>query len=308
MTDTQQDIKEIILITGATSGLGRLTAKKCIDLGHIVIISGRSQSNLDTAKKFILKDSPQYKDHLYELIMDLADLASIKKAVGTLESFNLPSLHVIVHNGGGTLPKFEQIQGVEKTIFMNAIGPIYLNRLLLPHIEKSTNPKKRIIFVTSSLHNPKNPGGSRSAAQTIPDSVELTDLAGDESTWDSMKYYKISKLADLWDSYSLASKYPQVKVITFCPGFVPSTELARNSSFILKLVMKFVLPNFKFAVSEDESTNDYVYYITTDDIESGKYYQKQKATESSTDSNNKAKQDSWWKFANDTIDDILSKQ
>jgi NAD(P)-dependent dehydrogenase (short-subunit alcohol dehydrogenase family) len=305
MTEQQQDTKEIILITGATSGLGRLTAKKCINSGHTVIITGRSQSNLDAAKKFILEDSPQHKDHLYELIMDLGDLHSIKKAVETLESFNLPSLDVIVHNAGGALPNFEQIQGVEKTVFVNSIAPLYLNRLLLPHIEKSTNPKKRIIFVSSSLHNPKSSGAP---GVKIPESVDMADLAGDKESWDSMKYYKLSKLADMWDSYALASRYPQLKVIAFCPGFVPTTELARNSPFILKLLMKYILPNFKFTVSEDDSTNDYIYYITSDDIESGKHYQKQKATESSTDSYNEEKQNVYWKFANDKIDEILSKK
>ncbi|CAO3613700.1 unnamed protein product [Mucor hiemalis] len=290
--------KETILITGATSGLGRLTAKKCIDLGHTVIITGRSQAGLDAAKKIILKDSPNSASSLHELIMDLKDLATVKKAVETLSTFNLPSLDVIENS---------QVDNkVEATVFINAIAPLYLSRLLIPYIEKSENPKKRIIFVGSSLHDNKNKGGGNSPAGRIPDSVDIKDLVGNSKDWDSMRYYKISKLAVVWSTYALASKYPHIPIFEFCPGFVPSTELARNSPFVLRTIMKYILPHFSFAVSEEESTDDYIYYITSDDIKTGTYYQKRKVSESSADARDQTKIDLFWDFANQIIDDIVS--
>lgn len=302
------DIKETILITGATSGLGRLTAKKCIDLGHTVIITGRSQAALDAAKKIILKSSPDAASRLYELIMDLQDLATVKKAVETLNTFNLPSLDVIVHNAGANLGEFSQVDNkVEATVFINAIAPLYLTCLLMLVIEKSENSKKRIIFVGSSLHDNKNKGGGNSPAGRIPDSVSINDLVGDAKDWDAMRYYKISKLATLWGTYALASKYPQVPIFQFCPGFVPSTELARNSPFVLRTIMKYILPHFSFAVSEEESTDDYVYYITSDDIKTATYYQKRQVSESSKDATDQTKIDSFWDFSNTIIDDIVSK-
>ncbi|GAA5811300.1 hypothetical protein MFLAVUS_004733 [Mucor flavus] len=302
----------IILITGASNGLGRLTAKKCINLGHTVIITGRSQTSLDDAKKIILKDAPDSKSNLYELVMDLLDLASVKKAVETLETFNLPCIDVILHNAGGNQSSYGKVNdSVEQVVFMNAVAPLYLNQLLLPFIEKSQSPKKRIIFVGSSLHDGKNKGGDNSEAARIPDSVEIKDLVGGEGAteWDMMKYYKISKLAVMWDTYCLSDKMPKdIPVIAFCPGFVPTTELARKSSFMLKFMMKHILSRFSFAVSEDESTDDYIYYITSDEIKNGEHYQKRVATDASKDALDQAKQDAYWEFANTNINKIISKE
>ncbi|KAI7894080.1 uncharacterized protein EV154DRAFT_499313 [Mucor mucedo] len=298
--------KLIILITGATAGLGRLTAKKCVDLGHTVIITGRSQSSLDAAKDFILKDTPQFTHNVHQLMFDLADLTSVTKAVEHLGTLNLPCIDVIVHNAGGNETSFQQVHNVEKVFFKNAVAPLYLNRLLWPMIEKSTSPKKRILFVGSSLHDNKNKGGGRSEASRIPDSVDLNDLFhGDGSGWDMMKAYKLSKLGCVWDAYCLARRSPDVPVAVFCPGFVPTTDLARHSSFMLRLVMKYVLPYASFTTSEEESTDDYVYYITSDAIENGKHYQKRLITESSKDSLDETKQEAYWKLANKTIDEII---
>lgn len=299
----------IILITGATAGLGRLSAKKCIDLGHTVIITGRSQTALDAAKEFILKDSPQFKSHVHELMFDLSELDTIKKAVESLATFNLPCIDVIVHNAGGNLASFQQVNNVEKIFFMNAIAPLYLNRLLLPFIEKSASPKKRILFVGSSLHDNKNAGGSKSEASRIPDSVDIEDLfGGDGSDWDMMKSYKVSKLAVVWDTYCLSLRCPTIPVVIFCPGFVPTTDLSRHSSFLLRLAMKYVLPYLSIATSEEDSTDDYVHYITTENIETGKHYQKRVQTDSSKDSLDQAKQEAYWKLANDTIDEIIESK
>lgn len=297
--------KLIILITGATAGLGRLTAKKCVDLGHTVIITGRNQSNLDAAKDFILKDSPQFKSNVHQLIFDLADLDSVTKAVEQLKTFNLPCIDVIVHNAGGNEANFQQVHHVEKVFFKNAVAPLYLNRLLWPMIEKSTSPKKRILFVGSSLHDNKNAGGGRSEASRIPDSVDLNDLFhGDGSGWDMMKAYKMSKLGSVWNTYCLARRCPDVPVAVFCPGFVPTTDLARHSPFMLRFVMKYLLSYASFATSEDDSTDDYLYYIT-DTIENGKHYQKRVLTESSKDSLDESKQEAYWQLANKTIDEII---
>ncbi|KAI9362752.1 hypothetical protein BD770DRAFT_315858 [Pilaira anomala] len=300
----------IIFISGGTNGLGRLTAKKCINLGYTVIITGRSQASLDAAKKIILKDSPQSESKLHELVMDLSDLKSVKKAVETLRTFNLPCLDVILHNAGGSTSSYQKVNdSVEETVFMNAIGPLYLNRLLLPFIEKSESSKKRIIFVNSSIHDPRNKGGNTSTATLMPESIEIKDLAGgeDATRWDSMKYYKVSKLALMWTFYSVAARSPaDIPVIAFCPGFVPTTELARNSSFFLKFLMKHVICYFGFTVTEEDSTNDYIHYITTDEVKNSEYYQKRVPTEASKDAMDKTKQEAFWEFANENIDKIIS--
>lgn len=290
-----------ILITGGTSGLGRLAAKKLIEQGHTVVITGRSQSTLGDARKWIVRDAT-HDQNLLELVLDLTELKTIKAAVERLASFNLKCLDVIIHNAGGLTCQFERVGDVEKTVFMNAIAPLYLNQLLLPFIEKSNSPAKKIVFVTSTLHDPTVVGGSRTEQSRIPQDVQIEDLQGTTANnWDYMRYYRISKLATLWNTYCLSRKYPQVPVIAFCPGFVPSTELNRHSGFMLKLIMKYVLPWMSFATSEQEATDDYVFYATSDNIQSGTYYRKRKPETSSKDSLDVSKQEAYWTFANNQL-------
>jgi NAD(P)-dependent dehydrogenase (short-subunit alcohol dehydrogenase family) len=300
--------KEVVFITGATVGLGRLAAKKCIDLGHTVIITGRSEQKIKDARDWIVKDSPQYDSNLYGVLMDLNDLSSIQQAVKTFETFSLPAIDVLVHNAGGTLTEFKQIHGqFEQTVFMNAVAPLYLNELLLPYVQKSQHANRRILFVVSMLHDPANVGGGGGPETRIPDSVEMKDLAGDKSTWNSMRFYKLSKLAVVWNVYALAERYPDIPIIAFCPGFVPTTELARNSSYVLKLALKYVISRFHFATSEQESTDDYVYYITASDIKTGEYYQKRKISTSSKDSLDKAKREVYYELAIKTAHELVQQ-
>ncbi|KAL9550638.1 hypothetical protein PS6_005440 [Mucor atramentarius] len=293
--------KEIVFITGATVGLGRLTAKKLIDLGHKVIISGRSEKKLKDAYTFILADSPQHKENLYSVTLDLIDLKSIKDAVEKIESFGF-GVDVLVNNAGGTLTKFQQTNpGIEDTIFMNAVGPLYLTKLLVPMIEKSQHPNKR-----SSIHDPNSKGGGNNEATKIPHDVDIQTIIKDKAHWESMKYYKLSKLASLWDAFLIADKYPQITTIVFCPGFVPTTDLIRNSGYLVRMTLKYAISKFNFTTSEQDATDGYLYYITTpgSNLKSGGYYEKKQESTPSDDALNKAKQQEFWDLAMQSIDQL----
>ncbi|KAI8076469.1 uncharacterized protein B0P05DRAFT_545971 [Gilbertella persicaria] len=291
----------IIFITGATVGLGRLAAKKCLQLGHTVIITGRSEEKLKDAKQWILKDlQPEHEKNLHGVVMDLLDTPSMKKAVETVGSL-VPSIDVIVHNAGGTRREFSQIQKIESTVYMNAVAPLYLNQLLLPLIEKSQHPSKRIIFIASQIHNPEINGGGGGESRKIPKDVHIDDLAGDKKSWDSMKYYKMSKLAVIWGAFALAERYPSIKIVAICPGFVPTTELARNSSYVLRVAMKYAISKFNFATSEEDSTDFYISHITNPDLKTGTYYEKTKVATPSVDALNKTKQEEFYQLAEKTM-------
>lgn len=298
--------KEIVFITGATLGLGRLTAKKLIDLGHKVIISGRSGKKLKDAYSFILASSPQNKENLYSVVLDFIDLKSVKSAVDKIESFGI-GIDVLVNNAGGTLTEFKQTnEGIEDTIFMNAVGPLYLTKRLIPLIEKSQHPNKRILFVGSSIHDPNSKGGGNSEASKISHEVDIQTVIKDKEHWNSMKYYKLSKLASLWDAFTIADKYPHLTTIVFCPGFVPTTDLSRNSGYLIKLALKYAIAKFNFTTSEEDATDGYLYYITTPgaNLKSGGYYEKREESTPSNDALNKEKQQEYWDLATKTIDQL----
>ncbi|KAI8647361.1 hypothetical protein BD408DRAFT_141186 [Parasitella parasitica] len=296
--------KETVFITGATLGLGRLTAKKLINLGHKVIISGRSEKKINDAYSFILADAPQNKENLYSVVLDLIDLKSVKAAIEKVESLGF-AIDVLVNNAGGTRTEFKQTnEGIEDTIFMNAVGPLYLTKLMIPLIEQSQHPNKRILFVGSSIHDPNSKGGGNNQATKIPHDVDIQTVIKDKNHWDSMKYYKLSKLASLWDAYLITDRYPHLTTIVFCPGFVPTTDLIRNSSYMVRLALKYAISKLNFTTSEDDSTDDYIFYITTPgtNLKSGGYYEKKQESKPSDDALNKAKQQEFWNLAMKSID------
>jgi NAD(P)-dependent dehydrogenase (short-subunit alcohol dehydrogenase family) len=296
-----------IFITGGTNGLGRAAAQKLIALDYTVVITGRTEAKLDEAEKWIMKDNNKGK--LYKVVLEMGDFESIRKAVNTFASLDI-SLDVILHSAGCTQTSFQQVgsdKKVERTIFENAICPLYLNRLLLPFIEKSTDPNRRIVIVTSMLHNPNIPGGSRTEETKIPNSVELRDFIGSKEKWESMKYYKISKLGNVWNMMSLAETIPDIPVITFCPGFVPQTGLARNSGFITRMMLTYVVRHMSFTTSEEDSSDYYVYHATSPDMNTldGKYFEKKKVVEPSVDALDDVKRKQYWEHANSIIDSLI---
>ncbi|KAI7867846.1 hypothetical protein BDF14DRAFT_1799695 [Spinellus fusiger] len=291
-----------ILITGGTTGLGLAAAKKLLEDGHNVVITGRNTSKLEAAKTNILQLlGTSAIERLYTIVLDLEQLQSVRDAVNEFKALKLP-LNVLINNAGMIFPELEYIEDsrrVEKTVFVNSIAPLYLTYLLVPLFDQAT--EGRILFITSLLHDPRNPGRKKDQASSIPESIDLNDLDG-HGCWDSMLFYKISKLCNVWITYILSQhlKHP-LTVNAICPGFVPTTGLSRNSSFLLRMIMRYVISQMSFATTEQESAEDYLYYATSPDLNNmtGAYFKKRKAIESSVDSMDLAKGTQFWNLACD---------
>jgi short-subunit dehydrogenase involved in D-alanine esterification of teichoic acids len=297
-----------ILITGGTSGLGRNASKKLFNLGHTVIITGRSQASLDAAEAFIKNENGTGK--LYTALLVLDDFNSIKACVESVKGF-VSSLDVILHNASMKNTKFTQFCDgkVEGTIFTNAIAPLYLNRLLMPLMEKSNSESKRILFVSSSMHDPELPIVPGKERTDIPKSLQLDDFMGDQNTWERSPFYNLSKVATIWDAFALSERYPQIAVVVFCPGFVPTTELNRTESKEFVHFVRNVATQFVPVVTEEQSAYEYVYYATDPEINhlGGSYFRYAKVADPSKDAINKQKRDAYWDFANEMIDIHLKR-
>lgn len=286
-----------ILITGATSGLGQCAASKFLKQGHTVIITGRDENKLQQAKHWIQHHAPSL-NKLSTVVMDQDNVDSIKRAVATLKSMDLDQLDIVIHNAGGLQAERQTIQHVEKSIFVNAVAPWYLTLQLIPLMKE----QGRILFVTSSLHDPdaRDGKGKEDKVDAMLRNPDFDNLDG-HVWWESMPFYRISKLVQLWLMYLLAEHYPHLSINAFCPGFVPTTLLNRHSSLPLRLLMRHVLSWMSFATSEDDAADSYVYYATDDQFNkmNGKYLKKKQVTESSKASKDMAKARQFWNIACD---------
>ena len=125
---------------------------------------------------------------------------------------------------------FVHLDGVqtEETLFVNAIGPYFLNRQLVGLM----NPYGRLVFVTSRLHLPDSRG--------VPVQFDFADPNMDKGVvqYTTKRAYKNSKLAVLWITYFLAQEFRENKVALTVNDvcFVPSTvqiKLAQTSTYVL---------------------------------------------------------------------------
>jgi len=112
-----------ILITGASSGIGKATAIECSKMGAKVIITARNVGRLEQTIKQMAGS-----DHEY-IQADLSKSEDIKKLIG-----NLPEIDGLVNNAGiskPTLTQFISEEVVNDIFLVNTFAPIYLTQGLL---------------------------------------------------------------------------------------------------------------------------------------------------------------------------------
>ncbi|KAI8144912.1 hypothetical protein BJV82DRAFT_606675 [Fennellomyces sp. T-0311] len=299
MSPTVHSNSKVILITGATGGLGRLAAKRFLAEGHTVVITGRSSSRLDETVQW-LELSSSARARLHTIVLDLESLASIRKAVETFKALDLP-LDVLINNAGTTLSSHEfvaETTKVEKTIFVNAVAPWYLSMLMKPLM----HPGSRVLFVASNLHDPKTKGPFATMSNGPVNDPNLFQLLDGKKNYDTLAYYKISKTAMIWVAYQMARESPDLNILAFCPGFVPITDLNRQQPWVFRAALKYILRyTSSNAVSPQQSISEYLYYATSEELANvtGQYFEFGKKAKSSVRSQNVTEAIKFWNLSSE---------
>lgn len=128
-----------VLVTGASSGIGKATAILCTKLGASVIITGRNQCRLEETFSQLVGNENRY------LIADLSNSEGLKNLID-----NTPVLDGLVNNAGinKILPlQFVNEQELMNTMQINAMSPILLTQGLIK--KKKINKGGSIVFVSS---------------------------------------------------------------------------------------------------------------------------------------------------------------
>jgi len=152
------------LVTGATSGLGRVVAGQLAERGARVILVGRSQDKLDQVIREIRAESGN--DRLSGQLADLSLMSEVR-ALASRVIEKEKTLHILVNNAA-VLPTERTLtaEGLETAFATDLLSPWLLTRLLTPRLLQSA--PARIINVTSGgmylsgidLDELENPGGS----------------------------------------------------------------------------------------------------------------------------------------------------
>ncbi|PJZ44438.1 SDR family oxidoreductase [Leptospira brenneri] len=274
-------MNKVIVVTGATDGIGRVCAHSFAKNQDELILVGRNADKL-AALVYSLQTTGAVV-HSY-----IADLSSAKETFLLSETIrkNHPKIDVLLNNAGAyfdqhTLTK----EGLESTFALNHLNYFVLTLGLLPSLKKAG--EARIVNVASRAH--------------MGVSLDFNDLLGakDYSGW---KQYQRSKLMNIYFSYELAERLNQTKITVNClhPGFV-KTKFGQNNEGLAKILLTFA--QNVFAISEDKGAETSIFLATDPSLTSvsGKYFVKKKITKSSDESYEISARRNLWAYTEDLL-------
>lgn len=144
-----------VIITGASSGLGKESAKHIVRLGASKVILGcRNTTKGNETKRVIESALRCSKDILEVWELDIESPESIKKFVDRANS--LPRLDVVINNAGIRAMNFKVVYGTEQTIAVNVIGTFLLALQLIPKLKETAKVygvTPHLTFVGSALYD-----------------------------------------------------------------------------------------------------------------------------------------------------------
>jgi NAD(P)-dependent dehydrogenase (short-subunit alcohol dehydrogenase family) len=254
---------KVCLVTGATSGIGEITAAALAARGAQVIVVGRSQQKAEDTVQRIQSETGSNSVHY--LLADFADLQQVWDLVSSFQN-RYSRLDVLINNAGAYFNTRRQTAyGVEMTFLVNHLAPFLLTNLLLDVIKMS--PSARIINVSSDAHQ--------------YGSMDFNNLEFKRGYF-GMKAYARSKLANILFTYELARRLEgsTVTVNALHPGHI-ATDIYRTNFSVIGPILKWIMGFF--AITPEEGARTSIYLASSPDVEglTGQYYVKREVVQSS---------------------------
>lgn len=253
------------MITGATSGIGRVTALELAAMGARIVLVCRSRERAGELAREIRARTPGAE--VTVMIADLASQAEIRRVAAEFLATGSP-LHVLINNAGiFNLSRSETVDRIEETFAVNHLAYFLLTMILLERIKQSA--PARIINISSTLHqrtsmNFDDPGGKRS--------------------YGGMRAYGQSKLGNILFTNELARRLAGtgVTVNSVHPGGV-ATNLGKNNGAIAR---GFIALTGLFSRTPQKGAETQIYLAASPEVEgvTGQYFVDCKPARSSAES------------------------
>ncbi|KAI0134295.1 short-chain dehydrogenase [Xylariales sp. AK1849] len=225
---------KVFIVTGGAAGVGIEVAKALYGKNGTVYIATRSSEKMERAVEHIRKTRPDSKGRLQPLVVDFADLTSIKPAVDKFLAKER-RLDVLFNNAAVMTPPAgsKTAQGLDLEMGTNTVGAFLLTRLL-EHVlcataQMSPHGSVRTVWVSSFIGLGTSPGG----------------VAWDETSKqpailakDARMNYMQSKVANIFLAHEYAKRLGDKGVLSTSlhPGLM-KTELQRHSPALRGFVM-----------------------------------------------------------------------
>jgi len=225
------------LITGPTSGIGRLTALNLAQHGTVVLV-GRDRQKLDAMQKTIERK----RQHAVSVVCDLSDIFSVRRAAAEIISLELPIAGLL--NNAGIMPvrATKNALGWDVTFATNHLGPFALTEALVPHLPDGAN----VVFVGSGVEDPERKpavsAGFRGGRYISAESSARGEWKAGGSTNPGFDAYATSKQCTLATVMVFARETPRLHFNAVEPGFNPTTGLGRDASAAVRFLVACIAP------------------------------------------------------------------
>jgi len=267
--------EKIVLITGATSGIGKEAAKALAQQGMKLVLPVRNMAKGEALREEIHQLTGNGHVDLME-----CDLASLDTVRMFAETFNkkYDRLDVLINNAGiWEMKRNESEDGIERTFAVNHLAPFLLTNLLLDKLKASA--PSRIITVSSEAHRMGK--------------INFDDLEG-KRRWSWMGSYAQSKLANVFFTRQLTRQLKGTGVVANClhPGVVATNLFDKMPRFMHPLMKLVMIPPQKGA----ETT---VFLASSPQAQqvSGEYFAKKKVRKTTGYAHNNEVAEKLWKVS-----------
>lgn len=245
---------QVILVTGANSGVGKATSRRLAGMGATLVMMARDQERGENALAEVRAASGDERVHL--MLCDLASLADVARFVDAFKD-RFDRLDVLINNAGiYLLRRRESADGLEKMFAVNHLAPFLLTNRLLDLLKESA--PARIVNVSSTAHR--------------VGAIALDNLQRRER-FSPNRVYGETKLMNLLFTYELARRLEGsgVTVNALHPGFVRTNLAQRENGWLVRL---FAPLAFIFADSPEEGAETPIYLASSPEVAgvTGRYF------------------------------------
>lgn len=249
----------VALVTGANTGIGRVTALELAKRGARVIVGVRST---DKVRTLVNQVEALGRGAIIALPLDLADFASIQAFAKRVLARQEP-LHLLINNAGVAGSRGMTASGFERTFGVNHVGTFLLTKLLTEHVVRSSTASahSRIVTVASKVHY----ACTHFDYERVQKPTRFTGVTE----------YQHSKLANILFSAELARRLAGTGVTSYSlhPGVV-ATDIWRSVPWPLRSLLE-LRPH---VITAEEGAKTTLYCATSIEAgtQTGLYYDSEK--------------------------------
>jgi NAD(P)-dependent dehydrogenase (short-subunit alcohol dehydrogenase family) len=229
----------LVVITGATRGIGRAAAIELAGQGAEVAVVGREPERVESVAGEARAAGGGAPVHRY--VADLTLMASVRELADELRGAH-ERIDVLANNAGALFASRKVTsEGFERTFALNHLAPFLLTNLLLDRLAGG-----RVVTTASDAHT-----GGR---------LDFDDLQSERS-YSAMRVYGTSKLCNILFTRELARREPELRANCFHPGVV-RTGFGKNENGVWKLLTTLGGPFFR---SPERGARSLVWLATSEE-------------------------------------------